>query len=123
MKYLKKFETTEKDKSGNELVDAVCDNKYYVAKNLLDSGFKVDSVAKTNNTPLLYAAYQGKWNFVFLLLKYNPTWEIKDSSNTDFIDYINQWVGGNKVLENIIKCYPERYQEYISKKEALKYNL
>jgi len=124
MKHLKKFEAYGSFMTGNDLVDAVYYNEYNDAKKLLDNGFDVNCIDNTTkNTALLYAAYYGKWDFVYLLLKYNPDWNIKDSSDTDFIEYIEEYLGGEEVLDKIKKDYPKEYQDYLIKKDIKKYNL
>jgi ankyrin repeat protein len=123
MRHLKKYEAYGTFSTGNELVDSVLYSEYADTKKLLYSGADVNSTEIGGNTALLYASYYGRWKYVYLLLKYNPDWTIKDTSGCDFIDYINEHVGGDEVLEKIKKDYPEKYAEYIAKKEAEKYNL
>jgi hypothetical protein len=125
MKYIKTFETKKKElyKIENELINSVYHGNYAETKKLLDSGFDVNSKLDSGNNALLFAAYGGKWNIVYLLLKYDPDWYVKDNSGTDFIEYIEEHVGGDEVLEKIRKKYPEKYQEYFTKRAADKYNL
>lgn len=124
MKYIKTFELRKKEyyTISNELINAVYHNNYSRTKRLLDSSFPVDTICN-GGTPLLYAAYGGKWDIVLLLLKYNPDWYIKYPSGMDFIEYIEQYVGGDEVLEKIRKKYPEKYNEYVIKRNIYKYNL
>ena len=125
MKYIKDFQNKKKEyyTIDNELINAVYHNNYYKTKKLLDSGFDINSTEDNKQTALLYAAYKGEWNILYLLLKYNPDWYIKDASGLDFIDYIEEWLGGDKVLKQIRKKYPEKYDEYFIKRNSEKFNL
>ena len=124
MKYIKKIETKKEYYSlDNPLINAVCHDNYYKTKKILDSGFDVNSRENLDYTALLYAAYRGYWNIVYLILKYDPDWYIKDPSDTDFIEYIEQYVGGDRVLKQIRKNFPEKYKEYFIRRNSEKFNL
>jgi len=125
MKYIKKFERKKNEfyTIKNELINAVYHGNYSKTKKLLDSGFDVNSNIDGRNSALLYASYKGEWNILFLILKYNPDWYIKDISKYDFIDYINDHIDGDKVIEKITKKYPVKYNEYLMIKKSEKFNL
>ena len=126
MKYIKTFEYKKKKyyTIENELIDAVYNNQYSKVKRLLDSGFDINStVVGEKNNALLYASYKGYWSILYLLLKYNPDWYVKDDSKTDFIQLIEEHLYGDKVIEKIRKKYSEKYEEYLMKKNIEKFQL
>lgn len=72
-------------------------------------------------TPLMWAAYKGKYNIIDEIIKAGADWNIKDNDGFDFLDYMN--ISNRKFIKPIIEKYSEKYQEYLLKKDLEQYNL
>ena len=73
------------------------------------------------NTALMKAALNSlsHYDIVKILIEAGADWNIKNKSNKDFLD--NMIFDARR--KQLIKDYPEKYEEYLAKKEAEKYNL
>jgi ankyrin repeat protein len=91
-----------------------------IVKELIDAGAKLDSKNDWGQTPLMISAqYHSLFDYVLLLIDSGADWNIINPDNgNDFLDILS--------IENtnyIIQKYPEEYEEYLIKKETIKYNL
>lgn len=97
-------------------------------KLLIKNGSNVDKQADTHkDNGLIICVLRKQYEMLDILIDAGADWNIEDSEGNDFLDYFEQPlkrkynIVGNK--DKIIKKYPEKYQEYLIKKEAKKYNL
>ena len=76
---------------------------------------------------LIICVFRGYNDMLDILINAGADWNIKDFEDNDFLDYFGQPlkkkynIVGKK--DDIIKKYPDKYKEYLIKKEAEKYNL
>lgn len=70
------------------------------------------------DTALIKAAYFDNYSIVDYLIKKGAYWTIKDDQNCDFWFYLNSDM--RKVIQN---KYPDKYEAYLLKTTANKYNL
>lgn len=99
--------------------------KYYIKnRNKLD--IDLNTKDEWGKTALIYASY---WRFstkmikmVNELIKAGADWNITDNTGKDFIDYLNNDKRLD-IVNNIINEYPEKYEKYLIKKKANKYNI
>jgi len=70
------------------------------------------------DTALTVAAYRQNIEVIKLLIKAGADWNFKNDENKYFLDYLD-----DKDKNEIEKLDPEKYNEYLMKKNAEKYNL
>ena len=66
----------------------------------------------------MIAAEIESFSYLQLLIDNGADWFIKDNRGDFFIDYLS-----DELLVMISKDYPDKYSEYLIKKESEKYNL
>lgn len=108
-----------KNKYNNSaLIGSVFNDHFESTKVLINAGADINTQDGGDRTPLIYASLHNKLNIVKLLIEAGSDWNIKDVSGENFLDCLNDW---NR--DDIIYFYPEKYKEYLIKKDAKKYNL
>ena len=112
----------EQDIAGNTALHwAACNSFVEIIKLLVDAGIAgIDVNIRNNNgkTALIFAASFAHINAVNSLIDGDADWNIKDKFGKDFLYYLHI---SNR--EFIINLYPEKYKEYLIKKDMEKYNL
>jgi len=96
-----------------------------ITKYLIGAGADVN--IQNNNgsgwTPLHYAAYWNEIRMMRLLIEAGADWNIKNENGKYFLDMLHN----SNTKKNIIELYPEKYKEYLIKKDIIdnvkKYNL
>lgn len=76
----------------------------------------MDTIDNENNINIKNKAL----NILYYLIEHDADWNIKNFSNFDFIDILKKH---NHIFNIIINKYPNKYKNYLIKKEAEKYNL
>ena len=91
-----------------------------IVKLLINAGAYLDIKNNNDITALIYAtkAYGNNFEMCKLLIDAGADWNIKDAYNKDFLDWLR-----DKDKKRIIELYPDKYDEYLMKKNAEKYNL
>ena len=92
--------------------------RYMDIRELINNGVNVNCQDGNGYTPLIWAADKGNMIAMIDLINTDADWTIKSNFGNDFIDSLN-----HIHKEMIINKFPEKYQEYITKKDAEKYNL
>lgn len=104
------------------LTAAIYYNRKDMLKELLEFGADINYYDSAGQTPLMLAAARcspGSLEMMSILIEYGADWNIVNKwSKTDFFDYTNE-----DVKKIIIEDYPEKYQEYLMKKDSEKYNI
>jgi len=105
------------------LILATLNQHIKIAKFLIDSGADINMKTNKNNTALMFAA-----NATFkidnvglckMLIDAGADWNIKnDVDGQDFLYFLNY-----RDKDMIINLYPDKYKNYLIKKEAEKYNI
>ena len=114
---------------------AVCTDILDMVKVIIDAGANVNIGNTMRNNPPLIIAYERYRNIndnekeeclqiVHELIKAGADWNLKDSTNADrnhedFIYYTNFY----KQTKYFAKLYPDKYREYLIKKDSEEYNL
>lgn len=89
-----------------------------IIKILLDAGADPDIKNKHGETALLLAANKNLLENVKLIIDADADWSLKSDNGLYFIDMLS-----HQHKQDIIKKYPEKYNEFLIKIEAEKYNL
>ena len=92
---------------------------------MIGGGANIDFIDDWGNTALITAAMTENMNSIEELIKNNANWNITDKNGFDFFD-IMRIGSSNFKYDNILhleRKYPEKYKDYLMKKEASKYNL
>lgn len=150
MKYIKKFESSKyttlsdsifdvNDKNSIKMIDAGYDINEIdnlgrtpliwcalqkgvsveVAKKLLEKGAKINTPDNDGYTALMNAADRKNYLVLYALLDADADWNIASThEKLDFLDFLD-----SDIRQKIINKYPEKYQDYLMKKEADNYNL
>jgi ankyrin repeat protein len=114
MKYIKLFE----DK-GIDLFNAILKGDINRIKHLIRTGTDINIKAIDGRTPLFYAAQHDYMQIVNILIEAGADWNVKNNKG-----YYFTYLLTDKQYENIIKNYPNEYNNYLIKKEAEeKFNL
>jgi len=110
----------------------VCEKGGYIKK-ILDKEISILNNKNLNGyTPLLTAAIFNYGDSIFELLEFNPNWNdyIIDENNRKitFIDVLkfeenNKHFEGKSTLQKVIELYPEKYKDYLKKKEIKKFKI
>jgi len=88
-------------------------------KELIKAGAKLDLVNSLNRTALWYSACYGYIKITEELIKSGSDWNIIDDvDNKDFFDLLSS---DNK--KNIIKKFPEKYENYLLIKNSNKFGI
>lgn len=109
---------------------AVCTDNIELVKLIIDAGADVNiGNIKKDDPPLIiafrrYCAYWRDIQIVYLLIESGADWNLKDSTNADrnhddFINYTDFY----KMTNHFINKYPEKYKEYLLKKQCDIYNI
>jgi len=111
------------DKEGNTaLMWAIRLFHLNIVEKLINSGANIFIKNNIGNTALILAAINENLDAINLLIVAGADWHIKNMHNKDFFDYLNY--ESESYAKDIIVKYPEKYKEYLIKKEAEeKYNL
>ena len=125
MKHLKRFETITQDEINKDLVyqvfryDLVEDECLENMKDLIDNqNANIDYIDDDGETALMVSAFRQRYKIMFYLINKNANWNKKSSNGNDFIKYLS--IEDRRRIKTV---FPEKYQEYLIKKEAEKYNL
>jgi ankyrin repeat protein len=89
-----------------------------VIKLLFKWGAKLDLQDSQGRTALIKAALTRKDKVVLELIELDADWAIEDNDGQDFLDYTDY-----KHSSLLKEKYPEKYEEYLFKKDANKYNI
>ena len=91
-----------------------------VTKKLIEKGAKLDAQDKDGCTALIKAADRRNYSVLYALLDAGADWSYRENftHNPDFFYYLTY---DDKI--KVINKYPEKYQEYLMKKDAEKYNI
>ena len=119
MKYIKLFE--DDDNMELSLMKYIEKGRLFNddIKDLIRKGVNVNCQNFSHGyTPLIWAADKGNIIAMIDLINAGADWNIKGYYGKDFFDYI-----GNIHKHIIMERFPEKYQEYIMRKEAENYNL
>jgi ankyrin repeat protein len=100
------------------LLCAIHHNRFNILKKLIDFGANVNYADDNGFTPLMGAATENNLTYLQLLIDNGAKWNKKDLSNYDFFNYIT-----DEYKKIIIEDYPEKYKDYLMRKDAEKYNL
>jgi ankyrin repeat protein len=106
---------------------------------LLECGADIDAINTNNgNTTLIDFSMNSNLSnpkdikILYHIIDKGANWCIKNFTGYDFIDAINSNYTSERILsktekqniiEDIIKKYPDKYEDYLMKKNANKYNL
>ena len=86
---------------------------------MIDAGADVNIQNNYGSTALILSSLGSRYlKTVQLLIEAGADWNIKNKHDKDFLDYLC-----DEYIKIIIKYYPEKYKEYLIKKNAEKYNL
>jgi ankyrin repeat protein len=98
------------------------DIKYKMMKILLEMGANPNQVDNDDYTPLLIASEPEPYiDMIKLLIDYGADWNSKRGVR-DFISVLKN-NNYDEYINEIIKKYPEKYKDYLFKKDVEKYNL
>ena len=89
-----------------------------ISNELIDAGANIDHLDQVGRSALIWAANRDNINVVNLLIEKGANWNIIDIYGYDFFAYLSEFES-----INIKNNYPEKYSEYLIKKEADKFNL
>lgn len=89
-----------------------------VVRLLVDYGADLNSQCSNGDTALYKAAKFNKILVVDELTKLGAEWYILNENGEDFLDLLNK-----KFARKLKKIYPEKYEDYLMKKEASNFNL
>lgn len=98
------------------LMYAVASNNIGVVKELIRSGIDINAQNNYGGTALMFAAR--KISIAKILIDAGADLNIRNDIGEDFIDSLT-----DRNRNIILKAYPEKYKEYLEKKDAEKYNL
>jgi len=120
MKHLKTFENTNVQSRLFDYIRIYGKRNINKIKNLLfkNKNMDLNCFDRDGMTPLMWASYGDNLEILEMLIDAGADWNVKDSEGDDFLTYT---LGGTE--RDIIKKYPEKYKEYLFKKEVEKYNL
>jgi len=91
-----------------------------VTKKIIEKGAKLDVQDKDGCTALIKAADRRNYPVLYALLDAGADWSYRENwtHHPDFFYYLTS---NDKI--QIINMYPEKYKDYLMKKDAEKYNL
>ena len=124
--YINKFEKLKINQYKNELFFAIEIYDVGMVELLITAGVDLDITDIKGNTALILVAdyhnSEYQIEMIKLLIDNGADWNIKNVYKDDFLDKL--YNNGNEKIKNIIiELYPEKYEEYLMKKNAEKYNL
>lgn len=85
---------------------------------LLKNGADINFGNRLGYTPLMIAGDENDFTILTYLIEKDADWNIECETGEDFMYFTT-----DEYLDIIIEDYPEKYKEYLSKKDAKKYNL
>jgi len=132
LKYIKKYKNEIVNFNYNgkftPLMYAALYNSWKVATVLIQHGADMNQKDSMDETPLMIACNQAErhnhMDVIDVLIKGGADWNItKDKRNSTtnkkyFLDFLN-----DHLRNQIIKKYPEKYNDYLIKKDSSTYNL
>lgn len=110
-----------KDKDGySPILIAAIKERTLIAKLLIEKGANVNDQDYRGQTPLMCVANYTweKLELLELLINAGADWNIIDNDGDDFLYRLS-----TEKYNIIVEKYPEKYKQYLIKKEANKYNL
>jgi len=87
-------------------------------KELIEKGVKLDLQEETGKTALIEAAFRKNFTIIKILIDAGADYNIKDYHNYYFLDYLTP-----DKQEQVLKYYPDKFEEFRFKKNIEKYNL
>lgn len=131
MKYLKKLNFFIESKKYQEeeldyyeeIIRLLDKFNFYTLKKLIDSGVSINSRNDNGCTPLMYAAARERFLQIGELIQLGADIFATDNKGEDVIDYLGDDYSISRFEERLENVAPELYQEYLTRKEAEKYNL
>jgi len=100
------------------LTSAIERDRIDILKYLLKNGADVNLIDNNGLTSLFYAADHESLSSLQLLINAGADWYIKDKYGDYFIDNLSE-----ELKKIISEDYPEKYEEYLIRKKADKYNI
>ena len=116
-KWLKKGgDINVKDRDGWTLLTLnTNNNNFFIVTDLLELGADPNIPNGNGNTALILAR---DIDMIKFLIDNDADWNMINNNGKDFVDLLN-----NDEKEIIKKEYPEKYQEYLKKKQMIKFNI
>jgi ankyrin repeat protein len=114
------------------LINAVCvsngsESKISkVIELLVKYGADINTQDTNGKTALIKSAEYPRYNVMIKLIEMNAEWYIQDEDDCDFLDNLNTSSlkrSGKSHADDLKKQYPNKYKEYLMKKDANMYNL
>ena len=103
----------------SELLDSIVMGNISKFKKLIATNIKPNDINLDGKGELLFYASESENMLVIInLTKLGADWFIKNDDGSYFIDYLSD---DNKKM--LSRLFPEKYKEYLIKKETDKYNL
>lgn len=106
----------DNNEADTALIAACGNNHIDAAKMLIKYNADVNLQSNDGNSALHFAAINRNLKLVCLLIEYGADWNLLNINNKDFLDNLSD-------PNFIIRKYPDKYENYIIKKEAQEYNL
>lgn len=88
---------------------------------LLKKGADINITNKMGFTPLMQSIFTERYNMMHIIISRDADWNIKNSNGQDFIDLL--LVYNNIIHDGVILKYPDKYEQYIIKKEINKFKI
>jgi ankyrin repeat protein len=107
------------DDNFTPLTYAVYHERIEILKKLIKFGANVNYPNSNGETPLMVAATENNLDMLRILTDNGADWNKRDISGNDFFDCLFD----AEYEQILIEEYPKKYEDYIIKKDARKYNL
>jgi ankyrin repeat protein len=97
---------------------AISKDRAEIVEKLIELGVDIERVDDEGCTPLMTAGAYNHRDIIILLIEAGADWNAIDNRGYDSLDHMY-----DELKKEIIEDYPERYEEYLFKKEAERFNL
>ena len=95
-----------------------------VIRLLVKYGADLDIQDVEGNTALIFSAMKMKYDVMHELIDLGAEWYIKDNIKYDFIDYLEDFDDASiRIFNELIEKYPDKYKDYLLKKQVDQFNL